>query len=226
MTARQALRESSRARDETTRRRIADALAELDHEQQKTPRVERQYPLKRVLEIVNRDAAKGQRIHRSTISRNQKARALIAKYQCQGKTQTLESQLNLPATASWKPPRGESDRMIAERRRHYLKLSVCELARRVVCLQELGRYFLNRRTKFEVMLAAGPEWPSTCTYPSAPFRPSPDEIRLACDRWQSYINKLRKDDLITMLTDLEHDLAEDMAHLLTLDLQYGQQNAN
>lgn len=222
MTCSSALAKFSQERTDATFEQVKDALIELDDEQQKIPRRERKYPTKKILDIVDRNAGTEHKMSRSALTRNQRIRQLIAQYRNQEVTSTMESELRLSEFAGWTPPKREPDRTVAARKRSYMTLSNREVARRVVGLEELQIYFHHRRIEFEIRLAAGPTWPNNDPYPNTPFWPSPNEIRLAAQRWQRYINKTCKQKLVSTLIKLELAIAEDMEHLLALDLTYEQ----
>ena len=220
MTAPPALSKASLDRTEATVQKVTDALFELDQKQTKIPRAERTYPEKDILAIVNRDAPEGHRMSRSTLYRNQRARSLIWQYQNQGKIPTLERELRLHEYAGWRPPPQEPLPIVAKRRRRYLTLLIREAARRVACLEELKVFMHKRRRAFETILSAGPTELNNHPFPSTPFSPSRDEVLQACERWQTYINKLCKRELAHKLIELEGSITEDMEHLHRYDLTY------
>lgn len=196
---------------ESTESYVERALAIINNRQAHLNPKNRQFTPKEIIAVVQELRPDRPPLHRSTLLRNPAVAQLIATARGE---QIIEP--DFKAFGGWQPPRSFSSRARAARRKALSGWTLKALAYEVVGLEELEQHAETRRQQLEAVKCLPDQWPRDLPYPLTSFTPSGK----AMERYQNYLGRSTRQDMIRMLIDLERLVTEHYAHLLEFDAMY------
>ncbi|WP_159066089.1 hypothetical protein [Deinococcus ficus] len=195
----------------TTVERVKIALALLEESKRRIPKIERTYTAVEIIRMDHETNPDLRPLSRSTFSRNEEVKYLMNKANMK-----TDPGFDITGYAGWNQKTKTAPSHRKNRRRWLSGKLLRELANHAIAMEEVESYFLQRRQELESLLSSDEPREVVNSRNIPKFKPCASAGR----RFQRYVNKKTKSELIDIIIRKEAAIWEHRAHLLPYDLDY------